>query len=325
MLINGGFFLLYIIEPIKLQTNYKFSMSYQNKVSDRFLNLLQPISLSYPKVNRSIFMLCFSCFIFSSCSQLFVLQKKNIIYSQDKQLTLNVYSPKRKTIDPKNVLVFIHGGNWTTGNKSMYRFFGKGMAKKGVVTVIIDYRKYPFVNYPSMAMDVAQSLKWVKDNITSYGGDVSKIYVSGHSAGAHLAALIATDTSYFDSIKINNPIKGCVLIDAFGLDIYSYLKREEKYNYDVYRSIFTKDEEQWKNGSPFFHLHEGMPKFILFIGGKTYPGIIKESNAFIIELKKYQSDAQLITVPRKHHASMIFSFINPKKIAYRQILEFMKN
>lgn len=255
---------------------------------------------------------------------LFVRQQKNIIYSLEKQLTLNVYSPKRKSSVSNDVLVFIHGGNWTTGNKSMYRFFGKGMAKKGVVTVIIDYRKYPFVNYPSMAMDVAQSLKWVKDNITSFSGDTNKIYVSGHSAGAHLAALIATDTSYFDSIKINNPIKGCVLIDAFGLDIYSYLKREEKYNYDVYRSIFTKDEEQWKNGSPFFHLHEGMPKFILFIGGKTYPGIIKESNAFIIELKKYQSDAQLITVPRKRHAGMIFSYINPKKIAYNQILEFMK-
>ena len=299
-------------------------MSFQNKGSVRFLNLLQHPPFSYSKVFLTIYLLCFSCLFLSSCSMLFVRQQKNIIYSLEKQLTLNVYSPKRKSSVSNDVLVFIHGGNWTTGNKSMYRFFGKGMAKKGVVTVVIDYRKYPFANYSTMAMDAAQSLKWVKDNITSFSGDTNKIYVSGHSAGAHLAALIATDTSYFDSIKINNPIKGCVLIDAFGLDIYSYLKREEKYNYDVYRSIFTKDEEQWKNGSPFFHLHEGMPKFILFIGGKTYPGIIKESNAFIIELKKYQSDAQLITVPRKRNAGMIFSYINPKKIAYNQILEFMK-
>lgn len=299
-------------------------MSSQNIIRVRLLSILQHMKLFYPSMLRTIFLFCLSTILLSSCAGLYLHQKKNIIYSKDQLLTLNVYSPKRKTIETKNVLVFIHGGNWTTGKKSMYRFFGKGMAKKGIVAVVIDYRKYPNVGFPAMAIDAAQSLKWVKENISAFGGDTNKIYVSGHSAGAHLAALIATDKTYFDSIKINNPIKGCVLIDAFGLDMYSYLKREEKYNYDVYRSIFTKDEKLWKNGSPFFHLHEGMPKFILFVGGRTYPGIVNESNAFLLELKKYQSDAQLITVPRKRHAGMIFSYINPRKVAYGQILEFMK-
>jgi acetyl esterase/lipase len=288
------------------------------------LSILQFMNLFYTRLFRIIFLYSLCTLLLSSCASLHTQQKKNIVYSKDQALTLNVYSPKRKTIDTKNVLVFIHGGNWTTGKKSMYRFFGKGMAKKGIVAVVIDYHKYPTVTYPAMAMDAAQSLKWVKENISSFGGDTNKIYVSGHSAGGHLAALIATDKTYFDSIKINNPIKGCVLIDAFGLDMYSYLKREEKYNYDVYRSIFTKDENQWKKGSPFFYLHEGMPKFIMFVGGRTYPGIVNDSNTFLLELKKYQSDAQLITVPRKRHAGMIFSYINPRKISYGQILEFMK-
>jgi arylformamidase len=288
------------------------------------LSILQFMNLFYTRLFRIIFLYSLCTLLLSSCASLHTQQKKNIVYSKDQALTLNVYSPKRKTIDTKNVLVFIHGGNWTTGKKSMYRFFGKGMAKKGIVAVVIDYHKYPTVTYPAMAMDAAQSLKWVKENISSFGGDTNKIYVSGHSAGGHLAALIATDKTYFDSIKINNPIKGCVLIDAFGLDMYSYLKREEKYNYDVYRSIFTKDENQWKKGSPFFYLHEGMPKFIMFVGGRTYPGIVNDSNTFLLELKKYQSDAQLITVPRKRHAGMIFSYINPRKVSYGQILEFMK-
>lgn len=288
------------------------------------LSILQFMNLFYTRLFRIVFLYSLCTLLLSSCASLHMQQKKNIVYSKDQALTLNVYSPKRKTIETKNVLVFIHGGNWTSGKKSMYRFFGKGMAKKGIVAVVIDYHKYPTVTYPAMAMDAAQSLKWVKENISSFGGDTNKIYVSGHSAGGHLAALIATDKTYFDSIKINNPIKGCVLIDAFGLDMYSYLKREEKYKYDVYRSIFTKDENQWKKGSPFFYLHEGMPKFIMFVGGRTYPGIVNDSNAFLLELKKYQSDAQLITVPRKRHAGMIFSYINPRKISYGQILEFMK-
>ena len=299
-------------------------MRVQNSMRFRLLSILQFMYLLHTRMFRIIFLFSLCTILFSSCAGLYVRQAKNISYSKDQALTLNVYSPKRKTIDTKNVLVFIHGGNWTTGNKSMYRFFGKGMAKKGIVAVVIDYHKYPTVTYPAMAMDAAQSLKWVKENISSFGGDTNKIYVSGHSAGGHLAALIATDKTYFDSIKIKNPIKGCVLIDAFGLDMYSYLKREEKYKYDVYRSIFTKDENQWKKGSPFFYLHEGMPTFILFVGGRTYPGIVNDSNAFLLELKKYQSDAQLITVPRKRHVGMIFSYINPRKVSYGQILEFMK-
>ena len=274
---------------------------------------------------QAYLLFCISSLLFSSCASLYVEQKKDIVYSYDKKLKLDVYSPIRKRTDPENVLVFIHGGNWKNGTKSLYNFFGKGMAKKGIVTVVIDFRQYPSAVYSEIAIDAARSLKWVKENISAFGGDSNKIFVSGHSSGAHLAALISTDNSYFDSLKIKNPIKGCILIDPFGLDMYTYLKREEKYQYEVYRSIFSKDEEQWKKGSPVFYLHEGMPKFMMFVGGKTYPNIINESNAFLLELKKYQTDAKLITVPRKRHTGMIFSFANPRKAAYDQILEFMKH
>lgn len=260
---------------------------------------------------------------FSSCSRFYSKRRKDIVYSTEQKL--DVYSPKKKTKELKPVLVFIHGGNWTNGSKSLYKFFGRGIARKGVVGVVIDFRQYPSSAYKGMVVDAATSLKWVKENISVYGGDTNKIFVSGHSAGAHLAALISTDNTYFDSLKIKNPIKGCILIDAFGLDMHTYLKREEKYQYDVYRTIFTKDPEQWKKGSPIFHLHEGMPNFMVFVGEKTYPNIVSESNAFVTAVKKYQTDAQLITLPRKRHTGMIFSYVNPRKDAYGQILEFMKS
>ena len=262
--------------------------------------------------------------LFSSCSRFYVNQKKDISFTPNQKLKLDLYTPKKKTTAAKNVLVFVHGGNWESGSKSLYEFFGRGMARKEVITVVIDYRLYPDTTFAGMAMDVARSIKWVKDNIASYGGDPNSIYVSGHSAGGQLAALIATDDSYFDALKMKNPIKGCLLIDAFGLDMYTYLKKEEKYKYEEYRTIFTKDQLEWKRGSPIYQLHEGMPKFMLFVGGKTYPNIVEGSNSFLSELKKYQTNAQLIYVPRKRHAGMIFSFANPRKKAYKQILTFME-
>ncbi|MFL5763187.1 MAG: alpha/beta hydrolase [Bacteroidia bacterium] len=273
-------------------------------------------------MKRHCFLILFAILI-SGCSRYFSTPHPDILYSKENDLKLDVYSPRNQQ-QPGNVIVFFHGGNWATGSKKLYRFLGRGMARKGIVAVIADYRLSPAANYKGMAMDAASAVKWVKDSIHRYGGDPNKIFVAGHSAGGQVAALISTDCSYFDSVDICNPIKGCVLIDPFGLDMYSYLKRNGKYKYDLYRSVFTKDSAEWKAGSPQYHLRQGMPPMIVFRGGQTYPNIKFETKHFHEDLIKYQPDAKMIIVPGKRHAGMIFSFANPRKVAYRQIKDFMK-
>ena len=81
------------------------------------------------------------------------------------------------------------------------------MARKGIITVIIDYRLSPSIAYKGMTTDVAMAIQWVQENIGSYGGNNNKVFVSGHSAGGHLAALIATDNQYFDSLGKSIPFK----------------------------------------------------------------------------------------------------------------------
>lgn len=259
-----------------------------------------------------------SLFLLSGCA---VSKHKNIVYNKETTLSLNVFSPEEAT-KPAPVLLYIHGGSWVHGKKSTYNFFGKGMARKGVVAVIIDYRLSPNADNRGMAMDVASSLKWVKENIAAYGGDPERIFVSGHSAGGQLAALVAIDDRYFDSLKIKNPVKGTVLIDAFGLDMYRFLN-ESNYNRNVYLSVFSKDSSNWKSLSPQYILHENMPPFILFVGGRTGGAIISSNNAFYSSLQKFQPAAQLINVKGTAHIGMIFRFYNPRKKAYGQIINFM--
>ena len=272
---------------------------------------------------RSFFLPLFLLFFLGSCSRFHSTRYKDIPFGHTGSLKLDVYKPKTKS-EKKDILVFIHGGNWSNGSKKLYRFFGRGMARKGILTVVIDFRQYPSATYSGMAMDAAEAVAWIRQHAAEYGGDPEKIFVAGHSAGAHLAALISTDNSYFDSLEIKSPVKGCILIDPFGLDMYTYLKKEEPYKYDVYRTVFTKDSVQWKRGSPVNHLHPGMPPFMLFRGGRTYPNIVEGTDRFAEALKKYQPDASVIVVPRKRHAGMIFSYTNPRKKAYGQILEFMR-
>ena len=256
--------------------------------------------------------------LFSNC----VLKNKNIVYSKEHDLKLDVYSPQ-KVDKPKPVLVFIHGGNWVRGKKSIYKFFGTGFAKKGIVTVIINYRLSSTATYDSLTTNAATAVKWVRQNINQYKGDTNNIFVSGHSAGAHLAALIATDDSYFNRLKIKNPIRGSIMIDAFGLDMYSYLTSAKTDYSHRYYSLFSKDPEIWKKGSPIFHLHKGMPPFLLFVGTKTVPTIMEGTIEFLKVLQPYQPGAPLVIVKGKRHVGMIFQFMNKRKKAYKDIIGFI--
>lgn len=261
----------------------------------------------------------FSLLLFTQC----ISKKRGIIYDPEHKLALDVYSPK-KVNAKKDVLVFVHGGNWRSGKRSTYKFFGKGFARKGLVSVVIDYRLTDQTDYLGMTTDVGKAVKWVYKNISSFGGDSSQIFISGHSSGGHNAALLATVPDYFETLHIENPIKGVILIDAFGLDMYTYLSNSVNKEDSIYYQTFTNDPSKWKDGSPIYYLKKSSPKFLLFVGGKTYPAIKENTDAFMTALKPFQPEAKLIKVNRKKHIPMIAQFYNPWNKRYKEILSFMK-
>jgi acetyl esterase/lipase len=220
--------------------------------------------------------------------------------------------------------VFIHGGNWINGKKSLYPFFGKGLARKNIVGVIISYRLSPRTDIEGMADDVAKSVKWIKENASMFHGDTSQIFVSGHSAGAHLAAMVATDHSYFKKLKMANPIKGVVLIDAYGLDVYSYLKASKNERDSRYYPIFSTDSGNWKKYSPIYSLTKQLPPIIQFVGGRTNQIIKSMNDDFYKEVKKVQPEAKLIVVKRRRHVPMMFQFYNSRVKSYQDIVDFIK-
>lgn len=236
---------------------------------------------------------------------------------------LNIFSPRKPT--DKNVLIFIHGGSWRSGDKKLYSFFGNRMARKGVVTVIINYPLNPIGDYNDMAYASAMSVKWVYDNIERFGGDRNKIFVSGHSAGGHLAALISIRDQYVDSVGIKSPIKGAILIDAAGLDMYGYLMEEKKPEGHSYLKTFTSNPKEWKEASPLYHLHEGMPRFLVYRGEKTYPSILKANEKFIKAMPNYVSKVNYRVLKRKKHIPMITQFFWAWSSRYEEMLGFMRD
>lgn len=117
-------------------------------------------------------------------------------YGSEPSQKLDVYIPANTMGKQLDVIVFFYGGRWTYGSKEDYRFVAATFVKEGFIVVIPDYRKYPQVRFPVFVEDGAKALAWVSDHITEFHGDPARIHVVGHSAGAHIGALLAADPHY---------------------------------------------------------------------------------------------------------------------------------
>jgi acetyl esterase/lipase len=129
----------------------------------------------------------------------------NISYGPDRRHRLDVYVPAQLSAEPRPLVVFWHGGRWSFGNKADYRFVGAALAELGCVAVLPNYRHYPDVKMPGFMDDAARAGRWAAAHAGEHGADPQRLYLMGHSAGAHMAALVTLDARYFASIAASVP------------------------------------------------------------------------------------------------------------------------
>jgi acetyl esterase/lipase len=136
-------------------------------------------------------------------------------------------------------MFWIHGGGWQAGDKSDVALKPKALTERGFVFVSTNYRLLPEVKMDELIGDVARSVGWVHRNIARYGGDRTRIFVGGHSAGAQLAALICIDDRYLKKEGMSfDVLKGCVPVDGD--------------TYDIPRMIMTAEHRQALYGGKMF-------------------------------------------------------------------------
>ena len=124
-------------------------------------------------------------------------RNSGIAYGDDARQRLDVYVPRAKPAQsPAPVVVFFYGGRWQEGHRSRYLFAAEALTAQGFVVVVPDYRVYPAVQYPGFLEDGARAVAWTRREIARFGGDTSRIFLMGHSAGAHIAAMLAYDEEF---------------------------------------------------------------------------------------------------------------------------------
>ncbi len=122
------------------------------------------------------------------------LVAEGIAYGPELRQRLDVYAPPPRR-RPAPVIVFLYGGGWTEGSRSLYRFVGGALAEAGAVVVIPDYRLYPAVRFPGFVQDCARATAWAARQAAAYGGAGAPVLM-GHSAGAYNAAMLGLDPQW---------------------------------------------------------------------------------------------------------------------------------
>jgi len=200
-----------------------------------------------------------------------------------KSQSLDVYAPKHAKNAP--VIIFIHGGGWRRGDKGSPAVGSIPAAhfnKHGFVFVSINYRLTPAGQHPANIQDVAKAVAWVHDHIAEHGGDPARMFVVGHSAGGHLAALVAADDRWLKAEgKSLSILKGVVLLDPAAYDIPGYLKQVASTGRQgmkqLYDNAFGDTDEARRDASPQAHLapDKHIPPMLMF-----YTGSRMEANTF---------------------------------------------
>lgn len=126
--------------------------------------------------------------------------ENGLAYGNAPRQKLDVYVPTAgaptAASHGRPVVVFFYGGSWQNGSRSNYLFVGAALASRGFVAVLPDYRTWPDTAFPGFVDDAATAVRWARDHAAEFGGDPSRIFLMGHSAGAHIVMLLATDGRY---------------------------------------------------------------------------------------------------------------------------------
>jgi acetyl esterase/lipase len=161
-------------------------------------------------VGTGVLLLASGFSLFTGCTRFQVLNSTvpksgylatlDLAYGDNARQRLDVYRP-RKAGNGK-VVIFFYGGSWRTGSKTDYRFVAEALTSRGFIVVLPDYRVYPEVMFPKFLEDSATAVRWVHDHISRFSGDPNNIYLMGHSAGAHIAALLTLDAHYLADVGL---------------------------------------------------------------------------------------------------------------------------
>jgi len=226
---------------------------------------------------------------------------QSISYGDGPRRMLDVYRPDKA--DDAPVIVFFYGGSWQGGSRENYRFVAAALARRGFVTIVPDYRVYPEVKYPAFIEDGALAVEWAHRNAARFGGDADNIVLMGHSAGAHIAAMLAIDERWLQDVGLDPRRDIAGLVGLAGP--YDFLPIKDK----TLQVIFGGDNRP--ETQPISHVGGGEPPSLLVTGPRDTTVYPVNTTRLAARLRAVGSPARVIVQPRVGHLTIVGSIAWP--------------
>lgn len=232
------------------------------------------------------------------------LRQTDLAYGPLARQKLDVYEPLHVG-EGTPVVIFFYGGDWQSGEKGNYRFVAQALTSEGFVAVLPDYRLYPDVTFPTFVEDGALAVRWVHDHIAEYHGNPACVFLMGHSAGAHIAALLTLDKRYLNGVGL----------DRSAITAMAALSGPYDFIPSVYdRGVFGMSASDWEadpNIEPINFADGAAPPMILIHG--LADRVVDPANAQRLaeKIKKAGGTVCLVDYRNVDHPGVVLSLAGP--------------
>jgi acetyl esterase/lipase len=226
---------------------------------------------------------------------------QNVPYADKEYNNLNLYTPKNKEV--KATIIFFYGGCWghcSTLNKDNYIFVVDTLIQQGYAVVVPDYRKYPKVKFTEIINDAKAATLWTLQHLTDYGVENKNVFLMGHSAGAHMAAMLADDERFLGEDL--NKITGFIGL-AGPYDFYPFTAQ---YMYELF-----PPENDYFNALPINFINGNEPPHLL-LQGKTDNSVYIHNSVNLGEkLNQHSNEHKVILYEKMSHAKILLGLSRP--------------
>ena len=224
--------------------------------------------------------------------------------TKSKYQMLDTYRPKKLAQQTLPVVVYVHGGGWSSGNKhnALVSYYAKFFAARGIATISVAYRLSGANPYPVQNNDVACALAYINTHSEELHVNPAKSIFFGDSAGGHLVAFAALNNPY-GKYKYDTP-RG--VIDFYGVSDFSKIINGSHPDYNARRYLGPQYGKMAVQASPVKYITSGSPRFLFVHGTDDKIVPIAQSQEFYDALKTTKNGSKYLAIPGAHHG-----FIGP--------------
>jgi acetyl esterase/lipase len=227
----------------------------------------------------------------------------DISYGTDPRQRLDLYVPEKAASARTPVVVFWHGGRWSEGDKSQYRFVGAALTELGCVAILPNYRHYPAVKMPGFMHDSALAAAWAANYAREFH-DARRFFLMGHSSGAHLATLVTLDPRYFSAFGAVPDITGVIGLSG----PYDFLPLLEADLQDMFGPA-----DLYPLSQPINFVRADAPPMLLIDGERDETVAPKNSRNLAAALQAKGATVRLRMYPKLRHADTIAALSEPAR------------